>query len=64
EVRFESGAPVAKGSPRQEFNDAMRATVARAGNAAKVELVGRRLSVTVTLEPNEAEKRAMARLLD
>lgn len=64
EVRLEPGVAVTKGSPEQAFGDAMRSAVARAARAAKTELAGRRLSVTVTLAPNEAEKRAMGKLFE
>ncbi|HWP09447.1 MAG TPA: hypothetical protein VNN72_27085, partial [Polyangiaceae bacterium] len=60
EVRFEAGAIAANGSPRQQFSDAMRGAAARAAQAATVERNGRRLSFAMTLEPNAAEKRAMA----
>jgi hypothetical protein len=64
EVRFESGVPVPKGSAQYEFNEALRATAVRSARAAKIELVGRRLSVTLTLVPNDAEWRGMSKLLD
>lgn len=64
EVRFESGVAVPKGSAQYEFNEAMRSTAARSARAAKIEVIGRRLSVTLTLEPNDAERRGMSKLLD
>jgi hypothetical protein len=64
EVRFEAGVDVSKRDARHAFNEAMRSAAARAARAAKVELAGRRLTVTLALEPNGAEKQGMAELLD
>jgi len=64
QVRSEAGGVAPKGSPAQEFGDAMRSVAARAARSAKVELEGRRLSTTMTLEPNGAELRGMSKLLD
>lgn len=64
EVRFESGAVVAKGSDQEAFNDAMRSAAARAARTAKLELAGRRLSMTLTLDPDGTERRSMGPSLD
>jgi hypothetical protein len=64
EIRVEAGGVVPKGSPQQDFNDAMRATATRAAETANIELKGRRLSYTMTLAANPSEKRGMAPLLD
>jgi hypothetical protein len=64
EVRFEAGVALPTRPERQEFNKAMRSAAARAAHDAKFEVVGRRLSVTLTLAPNAAEARAMANFLD
>src|SRR6478752_7503309 len=64
EVRFETGVPMPTRADQQEFNKAMRTAAARSARGARLEVVGRRLSVTLTLEPNPAEARAMANFLD
>jgi len=64
EVRFEAGVALPNRPDQQEYNKAMRSAAARAAHGAQIELAGRRLSVTLTLEPNQAETRAMAKLLD
>jgi hypothetical protein len=64
EVRFEPGAVVPKGSDQEAFNDAMRSAASRAARSAKLELAGRRLSMTVTLEPDATERRGMENSLD
>jgi len=47
-----------------EFDQARRSAEARALQGAKIELDGLRVSMTLTVQPNEAESRAMAPLLD
>jgi hypothetical protein len=47
-----------------EFDKARHSAGARAARSAKLELEGRRLSVTVQVTPNDAELRAMSKLLD
>jgi len=64
EVRFEAGISMPDRPEQQEFTKAMRSAAARAASAAKIELEGRRLSVTLSLEPNAGEMRGMAALLD
>jgi hypothetical protein len=64
EVRFESGAARGQGGDQRLFSEAMRSAAARTARSAKIERAGRRLSVTMTLEPNSAEKRDMAPFLD
>jgi hypothetical protein len=64
EVRFESGADLTKRPEQQAFNEAMRSAAARTARAAKFELSGARLSVTMTLDPSAAELRGMAPFLD
>jgi hypothetical protein len=64
EVRFEAGVALPTRADQQEFNKAMRSAAARTAHSAQLELVGRRLSVTLTLAPNVAETRAMANFLD
>lgn len=46
------------------FDNAYLAAAARTWRSAKVEVKGVRLSMTLTIEPSEAEQRAMSRLLD
>jgi len=64
EVRFEAGISMPDRPEQQEFTKAMRSAAARAARAATIELEGRRLSVMLSLEPNAAEMRSMAALLD
>ncbi|HKO53459.1 MAG TPA: hypothetical protein VJV79_37375 [Polyangiaceae bacterium] len=64
EVRFETGVALPTRPERQEFNKAMRSAAVRTAHSARLEVVGPRLSVTLTLVPNDAETRAMASFLD
>jgi len=64
EVRFEAGVAMPNRADQQEFTKALRSAAARAAHAAKLELAGRRLTATLTLEPDQAELRGMAKLLD
>jgi hypothetical protein len=64
EVRFEAGILLPNRPDQQEFNKAMRSAASRTARGAQLEVVGRRLSVTLILEPNQAETRAMAKFLD
>ena len=64
EVRFEAGVALRTRPEQQEFNKAMRSAAARTAHSAQLELAGRRLSVTLTMVPNAAETRAMAKFLD
>jgi hypothetical protein len=64
EVRFETGVAMPTRPDQQEFNKAMRTAAARTAHNARLEIVGRRLSVTLTLVPNTPETRAMANFLD
>ncbi|HEY6079189.1 MAG TPA: hypothetical protein VIW29_10315 [Polyangiaceae bacterium] len=64
EIRFEAGIALPNRPDLREFNKALRSAAARTASSAKLELVGRRLSVTLTLAPNEAEVKAMAKRLD
>jgi hypothetical protein len=64
EVRFETGVAMPNRTDQQEFTKALRSAAVRAAHAAKIELAGRRLSATLTLEPDQAELRGMAKLLD
>jgi hypothetical protein len=50
--------------PQVEFDQARRSAEARALRNAKLEVDGVRVSMTLTVEPNEAEYRAMSPLLD
>jgi len=49
---------------QQEFNRAMRSAAARTARAARLEVVGRHVSVSLVLLPNQAEMRDMGRFLD
>jgi hypothetical protein len=62
EVRLESGLKMP--THQEEFTKALRSAVARAGAAAKFELEGRRLAVTLSVKPNAAELQGMGKLLD
>jgi hypothetical protein len=64
EVRFETGVSLASRPDQQEFNRAMRWAAARTARAARLEVVGRHVSVTLALLPNPAEIRDMAKFLD
>ena len=64
EIRSEAGVEFPESGARQAFHDALRSTMARAAQAASIDLKGRRLSMTMTLAANAAEKLAMAPLLD
>jgi hypothetical protein len=64
EVRFETGVALPDRPDQQEFNRAMRSAASRAASTAVTELDGKRLSVTLKLEPNPTELRGMAKLLD
>ena len=64
EIRFETGVATPNRPDQQEFNKAMRSAAARTAHDARLEVVGRRLSVTLNLAPNQAEKHAMAKRLD
>jgi len=64
EVRFEAGVAMPTRADQREFNKAMRTAAARTAHNARLEVVGRRLSVTLTLVPNAEETRAMAKFLD
>ena len=64
EVRFESGVATPTRPEQQEFNRAMRSAAARAAHSAVFELAGKRLSVTLNLQPNATEAHAMATFLD
>jgi hypothetical protein len=64
EVRFEAGILLPNRPAQQEFNKAMRSAASRTARAAQLEVVGRRLSVTLILEPNQTETRAMSKFLD
>jgi len=64
EVRFEAGLAMPTRPDQQAFNKAMRSAAARTAQSARLEVVGRRLSATLTLVPNAAETRAMADFLD
>ena len=64
EVRFESGVATRTRPDQQEFNRAMRSAAARTAQGAVFELAGKRLSVTLNLQPNATETHAMATFLD
>jgi hypothetical protein len=64
QVRFEAGINLANRPEQNEFNKALRSAAARAARAATFERSGRRLSVTLSVEPNPAEQVGMAKLLD
>lgn len=64
EVRFEAGVAMPNRPEQTAFNKAVRSAAARAAGSAKFEQAGRRLSVTLAMEPDAAEERAMAGLLD
>lgn len=64
EVRFEAGVTQPKRPEQQQFNKALRSASARTARAAEIEVVGRRLSVALTLVPNQGETQAMGGLLD
>ena len=64
EVRFEAGINLPNRPEQNEFNKALRSAAARAAKSAKIEREGRRLSVTLNVEPNAAEQLGMAKLLD
>ena len=64
EVRFEAGVALQNRPDQTAFNKAVRSAAARAARSAKFELDGRRLSVTLALEPNAAELSGMAGVLD
>ena len=50
--------------PQIEFDQARRSAEARALQTGTIEVKGLRVSVTLTVQPNEAESRAMSPLLD
>jgi hypothetical protein len=64
EASREAVAVKAKRKEQSAFDEARHAAGARAARSAKLDLKGRRLSVTVAVEPNAAELRAMSSLLD
>lgn len=64
EVRFEAGIALPNRPEQNAFNKALRSAAARAAKSAKIEREGRRLSVTLSVEPNAAELLGMAKLLD
>lgn len=64
EARAETGLSLPNRAEQTEFDKGLRSAAMRAAREAKPEIQGRRLSVTLTLKPNEAEKRGMAGLLD
>lgn len=64
ELTHETITATAGREDKTEFDKAMHAAGARAARSAKLEVDGRRLSVRVANEPNDAELRVMSRLLD
>lgn len=64
EVRFEAGVALPNRPDQNAFNKALRSAAGRAARSAKFELDGRRLSVTLAMEPDAAEQRGMAGVLD
>ena len=64
EVRLESGVSLPSRPEQQEFNRAMRSAAARTARAARLEVVGRHVSVSLVLLPNQAEMRDMGKFLD
>jgi hypothetical protein len=54
----------AKDKEQSDFDEARHSAGARAARTAKLEVEGRRLSVTVAVAPTDAELRAMSKLLD
>ena len=64
EARRQTFTSLSHRKAQVEFDEARRSAEARALQDADVERQGMRVSVTLTVEPNEAELRAMAPLLD
>jgi hypothetical protein len=64
EARVEPGVARQQRPEQKEFDKAMRSAGSRAAKSATFELQGRRLTVTLAVAPNEAETRAMSKLLE
>lgn len=64
EARRQTFTSLSQKKTQVEFDEARRSAEARALKVANVEVQGLRVSVTLTVQPNEAELGAMSPLLD